>query len=154
MIIESVAAASATLSAINGLIKQANEAGTGMQQLMGTISEFGEALDEFEVQRRNSTFKGLNQSELLRLQMIRKSYERHWRDVNDLLAMFDPELHADFRRAKAEQEQRRQEHMRMLARKRKERQELLEGLAVAFMTILIGGFLLTFGVWLWLGEYF
>ena len=42
MIIESVAAASAVLSSLNGLIKAANESGSGIQQLMGTISDFGE----------------------------------------------------------------------------------------------------------------
>ena len=83
-----------------------------------------------------------------------KSYERYWKDVNDLLAMVDPELHADFRRAKAEQEQRRQQHMKMLARKRKEREELLEAVAVGFCAFVIGGVLLTFGVWIWLGDYF
>ena len=49
MIIESVAAASAILTSINGLIKQANETGEGIQQVMGTISDFGEALTSFEI---------------------------------------------------------------------------------------------------------
>ena len=51
MVIESVAAASAILSSINGLIKQANETGSGVQQLMGTISDAGEALTNFEIDR-------------------------------------------------------------------------------------------------------
>ena len=76
MIIESVAAASAILTSINGLIKQANETGAGMQQLMGTISDFGEALTNFEIDRKSSTFKPLSQSEILKLTMLKKSYER------------------------------------------------------------------------------
>ena len=64
MIIESVAAASAILSSLNGLIRQANESGQGIQQLMGTISYFGEALTNFEVERKSRTFKTLSQSEI------------------------------------------------------------------------------------------
>ena len=38
MVIESIAAASATLSAINGLISQANETGQGVHKVMGMIA--------------------------------------------------------------------------------------------------------------------
>ena len=104
MIIESVAAASAILSSLNGLIKAANESGSGIQQLMGTISDFGEALTNFEVERKSSTFKSLSQSEILKLTQIKKSYERYWKDVHDILLVADPEMLEAFKKAKAEQE--------------------------------------------------
>ena len=102
MVIESVAAASAALSAINGLIQQANETGNGVQQLMGTISDFGEAITDFEVRRKGSAFRPLSQNELLKLSMIKKSYDRHWKSVHDLLAMVDPEMLESFKQAKAQ----------------------------------------------------
>ena len=139
MVIESVAAASAILTSLNGLIKQANETGSGMQQLMGTISDFGEALNTFEVERKSSTFKPLSQNEILKLQMIRRSYERYWKDVNDLLAMLDPQLLEDFKKAKSEQEHARKQHLSMLARKKKERDVLLHQVLVGGVTFLIGG---------------
>ena len=142
MIIESVAAASAILTSLNGLIQQANETGQGMQQLMGTISDFGEALTNFEVERRGRTFKALTQSEILKLTMIKKSYERHWKDVHDLLLVADPQMLEAFKQAKAEQEQQRQKHMKMLAKKRKEREILIQQLLVGFTTFLIGGALI------------
>jgi len=142
MIIESVAAASAILSSINGLIKQANETGQGMQQLMGTISDFGEAITNFELERKSSTFKSLSQSEILKLTMIKKSYERYWKDVHDLLLVADPQMLEAFKEAKAEQEHQRQQHLKMLARKRKEREILMQQLAVGFGTLLIGGILI------------
>jgi len=138
MIIESVAAASAILTSLNGLIKQANETGQGMQQLMGTISDFGEAITNYEIERKSSTFKPLTQSEVLKLTMIKKSYERHWKDVHDLLLVADPEMLESFKQAKAEQEHQRQEHMKMLARKRKEREILMEQLAVGGLTLVVG----------------
>ena len=139
MIIESVAAASAALSAINGLIQQANETGSGVQQLMGTISDFGEALNEFEVRRKGSTFKPLSQNELLKLAMIKKSYERHWKSVHDLLAMVDPEMLDSFKKAKIEQENARQQHLAMLARRKKQREQLMIQVLVGGLTLLIGG---------------
>lgn len=145
MIIESVAAASAILTSINGLIKQANETGDGIQQVMGAISDFGEALTNFEIERKGGTFKPLSQNDLLKLTQLRKQQERYWRDVHDLLAMIDPELLQDFKLAKAQQEDARQRHMAMLARKRKERERLNHQITVALTVFVIGG-ILAFGL--------
>ena len=139
MIIESVAAASAILSSLNGLIRQANESGQGIQQLMGTISDFGEALTNFEVERKSSTFKPLSQSEILKLTQIKKSYERYWKDVHDILLVADPETLEAFTQAKAEQERARKEHLRLIAKRKKERKELIHQLAVGGLVLVLGG---------------
>lgn len=138
MIIESVAAASAILSSINGLIRQANESGSGIQQLMGTISDFGEALTNFEVDRKSSTFKPLSQSEILKLTQIKKSYERYWKDVHDLLLVADPETLEAFKKAKAEQEHARQQHLRLIARRKKDRDKLIQQVAVGSVVFILG----------------
>lgn len=147
MIIESVAAASAILSSINGLIKQVNETGSGVQQVMGMISDFGEGLNQFEIDRKNSTFKPLSQNDLLQIQMLRRQYERHWQSVNDLLLVADPQLLDNFKQAKMEQEQARQRHMAMLAKKKKERAKLINQFLVGGTTLVIGGGL-AFGLFL------
>ena len=138
MIIESVAAASAILSSLNGLIKTANESGQGIQQLMGTISDFGEALTDFEVERKSSTFKPLSQSEILKLTQIKKSYERYWKDVHDILLVADPETLEAFKKAKAEKEHARQEHLRLIARKKKERDKLIQQVSVGALVFVLG----------------
>ena len=138
MIIESVAAASAILSSLNSLIRQANESGQGIQQLMGTISDFGEALTNFEVDRKSSTFKPLSQSEILKLTQIKKSYERYWKDVHDILLVADPDTLEAFKKAKAEQEAARQQHLRLIAKKKKERERLMHQIAVGGLVFLIG----------------
>jgi hypothetical protein len=51
----------------------------------------------------------------------------------------DPKLLDDFKRAKAEQEQARQQHMALLARKKKERDKLVNQLVVGGVTLVIGG---------------
>ena len=138
MLIESVAAASAILSSLNGLIKTANESGQGIQQLMGTISDFGEALTDFEVERKSSTFKPLSQSEILKLTQIKKSYERYWKDVHDILLVADPETLEAFKKAKAEQEHARQEHLRLIARKKQARDKLIQQVSVGALVFILG----------------
>ena len=145
MVIESIAAASATLSAINGLISQVNETGQGVHQVMGMISDFGEGITEFEARRRQSTFKPLTQNEILKLQMIKRQYDRHWQSVHDLLLVADPKLLDDFKAAKAQQEQDRQEHLRMIARKKKARDHLINQLLVGGTTLIIGGSIIAAG---------
>ena len=139
MVIESVAAAGMLLNQINQVIQQVNETGSGAQQAMGLISDFGEALNTFEVDRKNSTFKALSQNDILKIQMLRRQYERHWQSVNDLLLVADPKLLEDFKRAKKEQEEARQRHLAMLARKKKERDLLISQILVGGTTLLIGG---------------
>ena len=138
MIIESVAAASAALTTINTLIQKVNETGQGINKVMGMVSDFGEALDTFEVERKNSTFKPLSQNDLLRIVQLRRQYERHWQSVNDLLLVADPKLLDDFKSAKADQENRRKQHLAMLARKKKERDKLIHQVLVGGVTFFIG----------------
>ena len=138
MIIESVAGAAAILSSVNNLIKQANESGRGIQQLMGTISDFGEALTNFELERKASTFKPLSQSEILRLTQIKKSYDRYWKDVHDILLVADPDTLEAFKKAKADQEAARQQHLRLIAKRKKEREALMTQIAVGALVFIVG----------------
>ena len=148
-----MAAASAILGSINNLIKQANETGNGVHQVMGMISDFGEGLTQFEIDRKSSTFKQLSQNDLFRITQLRKQQERYWKDVSDLLAMLDPEMLASFNQAKAEQESRRQEHLRMLALKKKQRDRLVSQVLVGFTTLIVGGVLIGGGTWIFIRVY-
>ena len=139
MVIESIAAASATLSAINGLISQVNETGQGVHQVMGMISDFGEGITEFEARRRQSTFKPLTQNEILKLQMLKRQYDRHWQSVHDLLLVADPKLLDDFKAAKKQQELDRQAHLKMIAQKAKARRHLINQILVGATTLILGG---------------
>ena len=99
MIIESVAAASAALSAINQVIAKVNETGQGVQSAMSMISSFGEALDQFELDRRQSVFKPLSNQDILKIQMIRRSQSRYEKDLRQLLLIADSQLLEDYDRA-------------------------------------------------------
>ena len=145
MVIESIAGAAAALSSINQLISAVNEGKANVSSVMAMISEFGAGLNNFEVQRRKSTFKPLIQSDLLRLSQLRRQQERYWKDVHDLLAMLDPQLLDDFKAMKRQQEEARQAHLKMLARKKKEREHLYAQIAVGFITILVGVIIIVLG---------
>lgn len=146
MIIESVAAASAALSAINQVIAKVNETGQGVQSAMSMISSFGEALDQFELDRRQSVFKPLSNQDILKIQMIRRSQSRYEKDLRQLLLIADSQLLEDYDRAIKEREEQRKQHHRMLARRKKERDHLIKQILVGATTLIIGGSIALFAV--------
>ena len=139
MIIESVAAAGMLLQQINSVIQNVNEGKANVQQAMALVSDFGEALNSFEVERRNSTFKALSKNDILKLQMLRRSQERYQKDLRDLLLVADPKLLEDYDAAIRQQEQDRKRHVRMMAQKRRDRKRLIQQILVGTTTLIIGG---------------
>ena len=77
--------------------------------------------------------------------MIKRQYERHWQSVHDLLLVADPKLLDDFKAAKKQQDLDRQEHLRMIARKAKARQHLINQILVGGTTLLVGGVIIAGG---------
>ncbi len=127
MILESVAACSAALNAINAVVSKVNETGSGVQQLYGMCADFLQALDDFEANKKASTFTPL-----------RKSFERQQKSIEDCLAMLDPELLQSWREMRATQEQQRKEHLAYLARRKKRRKMLMQQIAVGTLTLITG----------------
>ena len=139
MIIESVAAAGMLLQQINTVIQNVNEGKANVQQAMALVSDFGEALNNFEVDRRSSTFKALSKNDILKLQMLRRNQERYQKDLRDLLLVADPKLLEDYDQASRQQEQDRRAHARMMAKRKKEREKLVQQILVGGVTLVIGG---------------
>ena len=145
MIIESVAAASAALSAINQLIAKVNETGQGVQSAMSMIASFGEALDQFEMDRRQSVFKPLSNQDILKIQMIRRSQARYETELRNLLLVADPQLLEDYDKAIREREYQRKEHNKMLMLKKKKRARLQAQILVGGVTLIVGLVLIAAG---------
>jgi hypothetical protein len=57
----------------------------------------------------------------------------------------DPKLLDDFKAAKAQQDRDRQEHLRMIARKKKARDHLINQILVGGTTLIIGGAIIAAG---------
>ena len=139
MIIESVAAAGMLLQQINTVIQNVNEGKANVDQAMALVSDFGEALNVFEVERKTSTFSPLSKNDVLKLQMLRRSQERYQKDLRDLLLVADPKLLADYDAAIMQQERERKAHQAMLNKKRKEREVLVHNILVGGVSLVIGG---------------
>ena len=139
MIIESVAAAGMLLQQINSVIQNVNEGKANVQQAMSLVSDFGEALNTFEIDRKASTFSPLSKNDILKLQMLRRSQERYQKDLRDLLLVADPKLLNDYDEAIRQQEHDRRAHAAMMKRKRKERQQLIQQLMVGGTVLVVGG---------------
>ena len=139
MIIESVAAAGMLLQQINTVIQNVNEGKANVQQAMALVSDFGEALNNFEVDRKSSTFKALSKNDILKLQMLRRNQERYQKDLRALLLVADPKLLEDYDAAIRQQEQDRRAHARMVLKRKKEREKLVQQILVGGVTLVIGG---------------
>ena len=124
---------------INSVIQNVNEGKANVQQAMSLVSDFGEALNTFEIERKASTFSPLSKNDILKLQMLRRSQERYQKDLRDLLLVADPKLLEDYDNAIRQQEQDRRAHAQMLARKRKQREHLINQILVGGTTLIIGG---------------
>ncbi len=139
MIIESVAAAGMLLQQINTVIQNVNEGKANVDQAMALVSDFGEALNVFEVDRKSSTFSPLSKNDILKLQMLRRSQERYQKDLRDLLLVADPALLKSYDEAIWQQEKDRKAHQAMLNKKRKEREKLMHDIAVGGVSLIVGG---------------
>ena len=139
MIIESVAAAGMILQQINSVIQNVNEGKANVQQAMALVSDFGEALNNFEVDRKTSTFKALSKNDILKLQMLRRNQERYQKDLRDLLLVADPKLLEDYDSAIRQQEHDRRAHARMVAKRKRDRARLIQQLLVGGTTLILGG---------------
>jgi len=124
---------------INSVIQNVNEGKANVQQAMSLVSDFGEALNTFEIDRKASTFSPLSKNDILKLQMLRRSQERYQKDLRDLLLVADPKLLEDYDNAIRQQEQDRRAHAQMLVRKRKKREHLINQILVGGTTLIIGG---------------
>ena len=130
MIIESVAAAGMLLQQINTVIQNVNEGKANVDQAMALVSDFGEALNTLEIDRKASAFKPLSKNDILKLQMLRRSQERYQKDLRDLLLVADPALLKNYDEAIWQQEKDRKEHQAMLNRKRRQREQLINSILV------------------------
>ena len=139
MIIESVAAAGMLLQQINTVIQNVNEGKANVDQAMALVSDFDEALNAFEIDRKSSAFKPLSKNDILKLQMLRRSQERYQKDLRDLLLVADPALLKNYDDAIFQQEKDRKAHQAMLNKKRKEREKLMHDIAVGGVSLVIGG---------------
>jgi hypothetical protein len=127
------------LQQINTVIQNVNEGKANVDQAMALVSDFGEALNVFEVDRKSSTFSPLSKNDILKLQMLRRSQERYQKDLRDLLLVADPALLKSYDDAIFQQEKDRKAHQAMLNKKRKEREKLMHDIAVGGVSLVVGG---------------
>ena len=140
----SVAAAGMLLQQINTVIQNVNEGKANVQQAMALVSDFGEALNSFEVERKSSAFNALSKNDILKLQMLRRSQERYQKDLRDLLLVADPKLLEDYDRGIRQQEHDRRAHAKLVAKRKRERQILIQQVLVGGTTLIVGGGLAIF----------
>ena len=138
MIIESVAAAGLILKQVSSTIQALNEGKASVETAMGLLTDFGAALTDFQTSR-SSGFNKLSNGDILKLTMLRRSQERYETDLRNMMLIADPAMLKTYDENIAENKRRHQEHLRLMAKKKRRREAMVQKIMVAVLTLAIGG---------------
>ena len=104
---------------------------------MGLLADFGAGLNEFQ-KSKSIGFTKLSNGDVLKLSMIRRSQERYESELRTLLLAMDSTLLQQYDAAIAENKRRHREQQAYMARKKKERDRLMQQIFVGGTTLIIG----------------
>ena len=84
MIFESIAAISAALGAVNGLIGQVKESGGHINSVLDRMQAINSGMQRFEIEKRESLVQPLTPQEALKLSMVKSQMERFHTDLRNM----------------------------------------------------------------------
>ena len=87
MVIESIAAVTAGLSAINSLFNQAREAKGNLQGVMNGLTSFQDGLQRYEIEKRASLVAPLTPQEALKVAMAKQQVDRYNTELHNMCIM-------------------------------------------------------------------
>ena len=114
-----------------------NEGRASIESAMGLLADFGAGLNEFQ-KSKSTGFTKLSNGDVLKLSMIRRSQERYESELRTLLLAMDSRLLQQYDAAIAENKRRHKEQQAYMARKKKERDRLMQQIFVGGTTLIIG----------------
>jgi hypothetical protein len=115
-----------------------NEGKASVETAMGLLTDFGAAITDFQ-STKSSGFTKLSNGDILKLTMIRRSQERYETDLRNLMLISDPAMLAQYDQMIAENKRRHQEHLALMARKKKQRDAMMQKILVGGTTAIVGG---------------
>ena len=108
MVIESIAAVTAGLSAINSLFSQAREAQGNLQGVMNGLTSFQDGLQRYEIEKRASLVAPLTPQEALKVAMAKQQVDRYNTELHNMCIMSrdGQKLWDDYQQALADSKER------------------------------------------------
>ncbi len=148
MIFESIAAISAALGAVNGLIGQVKESGGHINSVLDRMQAINSGMQRFEIEKRESLVEPLTPQEALKLSMAKSQMERFHTDLRNMgiLSNDHQKFVDEYFRIMAESKAQHEASVKAILAKRKARKQLMHdlflwtsvsgiGLIIAFVVI-------------------
>ena len=148
MIFESIAAISAALGAVNGLIGQVKESGGHINSVLDRMQAINSGMQRFEIEKRESLVEPLTPQEALKLSMAKSQMERFHTDLRNMgiLSNDHQKFVDEYFRIMAESKAQHEASVKAIIAKKKARKQLMHdlflwtsvsgiGLIIAFVVI-------------------
>ena len=140
MVIESIAAVTAGLSAINSLFNQAKEAQGNLQGVMNGLTSFQDGLQRYEIEKRASLVAPLTPQEALKVAMAKQQVDRYNTELHNMCIMSreGQQLWDDYQQALKESKERHKAQVKAIIQANKRRKELIKTSINVALISLIG----------------
>lgn len=140
MVIESIAAVTAGLSAINSLFNQARETQSNLQGVMNGLTSFQDGLQRYEIEKRASLVAPLTPQEALKVAMAKQQVDRYNTELHNMCIMSreGQKLWDDYQQALKESKERHKAQVKAIIQANKRRKELIKTSINVALISLIG----------------
>ena len=140
MIFESIAAVTAALSAVNGLIGQVKESGGHIGSVLDRMQAINSGMQKLEIEKRESLVQPLTPQEAMKLAMAKRQMERFHEELKNMavLSRDHQKFVDDYFQVIAESKAQHEASVKAVIEKRKQRKQLLHDLFVWTSVSVIG----------------
>ncbi len=149
MVIESIAAVTAGLSAINSLFNQAKEAKGNIEGIMGGLTSFQDGLQKYEIEKRASLVAPLTPQEAMKVAMAKQQIDRYNTELHNMCIMSreGQTLWENYQQALKDSRERHKAQVKAIIIAKKRRQELIKTVInvslISLIGVIIAGIVLT-----------
>ena len=132
MIFESIAAVTAALSAVNGLIGKVKESGGHIGSVLDRMQAINSGMQKLEIEKRESLVQPLTPQEAMKLAMAKRQMERFHEELRNMavLSRDHQKFVDDYFQVIAESKAQHEASVKAVIEKRKQRKQLLHDLFV------------------------
>ena len=133
MIFESIAAVTAALSAVNGLIGQVKESGGHIGSVLDRMQAINSGMQKLEIEKRESLVQPLTPQEAMKLAMAKRQMDRFHEELRNMavLSRDHQKFVDDYFQVIAESKAQHEASVKAVIENRKQRKQLLHDLFVS-----------------------
>ena len=132
MVFESIAAVTAALSAVNGLISQVKESGGHINSVLDRMQAINSGMQRLEIEKRESLVQPLTPQEAMKLAMAKRQMDRFHEELRNMavLSRDHQSFVDDYFKVISESKAQHEASVKAVLEKKKARKQLMHDLFV------------------------